>query len=165
MNKLIESFERVQKIPYRCRAKNFTVINEEVPYANCGQKRRLLKQKLESLGFECRNLDAIFNWRDLPIPEEILKILKNSETFQKHHLLEVKIGENYLKVDSTWNLELEKLGFPVTKFWDGNSDTEQITKGKIFFYNPLVKNIWLPYFPEERIKFSEGLNQWLGERL
>ena len=165
VRKLIESFEKVQRIPYMCRRGNPLEVKEELTYANCSKKRGLLKQILDSFGFECRKLDAIFDWSDLPIPTDILKILRNSGTFQKHHLLEVKINENYFKIDTTWNLELEWLGFPVTKDWDGNSDTEQITKGAILFYNPNLQKVSLPYFQEERIRFADEFNKWLGWKL
>ena len=112
------------------------------------------------MGFESRDLNGIFDWNDLPIPKDILRILKNSGTFQKHHLLEVNVDGSYLKVDSTWNLELENIGFPVTKNWDGKNDTEQITRGKILFYSPHIEKISLPYFPDERIKFAEEFNRW-----
>ena len=164
--KLIELFEEVQAIPYKCRAENATVgINTNLSYANCSQKRNLLRQTLGLVGSEFRDLNAIFDWSDLPIPRDILRILKYSGTLQKHHLLEVNIDGSYLKVDPTWNLELENIGFPVTKNWDGKNDTEQITRGKILFYNPDIEEISLPYFPEERIKFAEEFNRLLGWKL
>lgn len=160
--KLIELFEGVQAIPYKCRAENIARgTNTNWSYANCNQKRNLLRRSLDLRGFESRDLDAIFDWNDLPIPMGILKILKNSGTFQKHHLLEVNVNCSYLKVDPTWNLELEHIGFPVTKNWDGKNDTEQITRGKILFYNLDIEKISLPYFPEERIKFAEEFYRWM----
>ncbi len=164
--KLIELFEGVQAIPYKCRAENTDrETNTNFSYANCNQKRNLLRRTLDLRGFESRDLDAIFDWDDLPIPRGILRILKNSGTVQKHHLLEVNVEGSYLKVDPTWNLELENICFPVTKNWDGKNDTEQITRGKILFYNPDIEKISLPYFPEERIKFAEEFNRWLGWKL
>jgi hypothetical protein len=160
--KLIESFERIQAIPYRCRAEINMNQNRLPPYANCNQKRNLLIQIFKSEGFEARELDAIFDWRDLPLPSEILSILKKSGTLQKHHLLEVKIGNDYFKIDSTWNLELEELGFPVTRKWDRYSDTVQITSGDIKYFIPTENKISLPYFYEERIKFANELNEWIG---
>jgi len=160
--KLIRLFEKVQIIPYKCRSEEFSYSGIMPPYANCNQKRNILRILLNNEGFESRDLDAIFDWKDLPIPEEILKILRNSGTQQKHHLLEVKINEDYLKIDPTWNPELGKRGFPITENWDGESNTEQITKGKIWFYNPLIKKTSLPYFPQERRDFAREINQWLG---
>ena len=159
--KLIESFEKVQAIPYRCKSEEFFYSGVMPPYANCNQKRNILRILLDNEGFKSRDLDAIFDWKDLPIPEEILKILRNSGTQQKHHLLEIRINGDYLKIDPTWNPELGRRGFPTTKNWDGESDTEQITKGKIRFYNPRLEKIYLPYFPQEREKFASEFNRWL----
>ncbi len=160
--RLIELFEKVQAIHYRCRSEEFSYSEIMPPYANCNQKRNILRILLEKEGFESRDLDAIFDWKDLPIPEEILKILRNSGTQQKHHLLEVRINEDYLKIDPTWNPELRRRNFPVTEDWDGESDTQQITNGKIRFYNPTFEKISLPYFPQERRDFAREFNQWLG---
>ena len=159
--RLVGLFEKVQAIPYRCRSEEFFYAGIMPQYANCNQKRNILRALLDDEGFESRDLDAVFDWKDLPIPKEILKILKNSGTHQKHHLLEVKINHGYLKVDPTWNPELGRRGFPITEKWSGASDTEQITKGKIWFYNPSIKKISLPYFPQEREKFAIEFNRWL----
>lgn len=160
--KLIELFEKVQAVPYRCRSEEFSYSGVMPSYANCNQKRNILGILLDKEGFESRNLDAVFDWKDLPLPKEILKNLRNSGTQQKHHLLEVKINGDYLKIDPTWNPELGRRGFPITENWGGESDTEQITKGKIWFYNPLIEEISLPYFPQERENFAREFNMWLG---
>lgn len=159
---IVEIFEKVQKIPYKCRSKYPENLSIDIPYANCIQKRDLLRKCIESCNYKSRNLDAVFDWKDLPIPEHILEILKMSGTKQKHHLLEVWIKGTYLKVDPTWNLELENRGFPVTRLWKGDRDTIQVTKGEIFFYNPELQKVFLPYFPEEREEFAREFNSWLG---
>lgn len=162
INGLVKSFEIVQAIPYRCRVVCPKNLDISLPYANCSQKRDLLKKSLDAAGFKTRRLDAIFDWRDLPLPKEVLKILKKSGTLQKHHLLEILSGGTYIKVDPTWNLELGLRGFPVTRKWDGERDTEQITKGGVLFYNPRIQEISLPYYPKERERFAEEFNAWLG---
>ena len=162
VNQLIRTFESVQRIPYKRRAKFFEILNINVSYANCIQKRDLLRESLERYRYETRCLEAIFDWRDLPIPKDILKILRKSGTLQKHHLLEVMVNGNYLKVDPTWNLELEEKGFPVTKNWDGKSNTIQISLGKIIFYDPKDQRVSFPYYPYERREFAEEFNKWIG---
>jgi len=159
--KIVEIFESVQRIPYKCRAENPLDTNLRLPYANCNQKKIILRELLNSFEFETRDIDVIFDWADLPIPVDILRTLKMSGTLQKHHLLEALVGEKYIKIDSTWNPELESKDFPVTHHWDGISDTLQVTKGKIKFYDPQVHNIILPYFSEERLLFAKEFNKWL----
>lgn len=150
---IVRLFEEVQSIPYKCRVESILPKDTIPQYANCNQKRDILSKLLNSCGFETRYLDVIFDWRDLPIPREIIKILGKSGTSQKHHLIEV---------DPTWNREFESLGFPVTINWDGMSDTLQVTRGNLYFYNPKEKNIVLPYFPDEREEFARQFNKWLG---
>lgn len=159
---IVRLFEEVQSIPYKCRVESILPKDTISQYANCNQKRDILSKLLNSCGFETKPLDAIFDWIDLPIPREIIKILGKSGTSQKHHLIEVLIDNRYLKIDPTWNRELESLGFPVTVNWNGMSDTLQVTRGNLYFYNPKEKNIVLPYFPDERKEFARQFNKWLG---
>lgn len=162
MNLLIDLFKQVQRIPYKCRGNPQKLFEVNLPYANCSQKRELLNHLLQANKYQTRYLDAVFDWRDLPIPKDILKILKQSGTFQRHHLLEVRVDNTYLKVDPTWNLELGSKGFPVTFQWEGNRDTKQVTEGTIFFYDPQKTEVSLPYFFRERKDFAQEFNRWLG---
>ena len=161
-NPIIKLFEAVQSISYRCRNPSPIELSLGLTYANCSQKRDLLKQELNKIGFKVRELDAIFDWRDLPIPQEITRLLKESGTLQKHHLLGLEIEGQDLKVDPTWDLSLELFGFPVTKSWNGYEDTKQVTDGKIIYYDPSLQRISLPYFLEERKIFAIEFNKWIG---
>jgi len=163
--KLIELFETVQAIPYKCRTDNNVNLDLHLKHANCRQKRDLLKVELENNGILSKRIDAIFNWSDLSIPDRIIRTLKKSGTLQKHHLLEIKIGENHIKIDPTWDLELELFGFPITKNWNGYSDTCQVTYGGIVFYDPRIQKVSLPYHPDERIEFANEFNEWVGRKL
>ena len=115
--------------------------------------------------FEAYKIKTIFDWKDLPIPKEILNILKNSTTRQPHDLIEVKLSQyNKSYIDPTWNPELEALGFPVTTEWEGKGSTKQITREPLEYFesdnfNP--ENHEIITDKEEYDKFAQALNKWL----
>ena len=162
-SKLIEIFEKVQKIPYRVCKYDENKINENLERGDCRHKHFLLKKLLEQKGFKVKEMKVIFNWADLPIPQEILEILK-SETIWDHGSLKVQIDNKWIKVDCTWDLALAKAGFPITKDWDGISDTQQVTEGKLDFYDSddYVRNEKeIKIVKREAYDFAEALNDWM----
>ncbi len=161
--KLIEIFEKVQKIPYRVCKFDENEINENIKCGDCRHKSALLYNLLTKEGCKVKKVIVIFDWKDLPIPRRILSILKESTTLWEHRIVRVKVHGESLYVDPTWPLELEKLGFPVTKNWNGLEDTKQVTEGKIEFhdlenYKRPEKIVW---DKEEAHKFAEKLNEWM----
>jgi hypothetical protein len=161
-NKLTKIFEKVQKIPYQvCQFKE-EEINEDIKCGDCRHKHFLLKKLLEKEGFEVKEMKVIFDWKDLPFPKELLEILQ-AGTIWDHDSLEVRINKKWIKVDCTWNLELKQKGFPVTETWDGTSNTEQITKGKLVFHDKegYTKDSRIKIVKEEAYEFAEKLNKYL----
>jgi len=161
-SKLVSLFRKVQRIPYQVCKFNKTEINENLEYGDCRHKHYLLKQLLDKEGYEVSEVKVIFDWKDLPIPAELLAILKNSGTTWDHNSLKVRVNGKWIKVDCTWNLELKKKGFPVTEDWDGNSDTKQITNGKLKFYDVHVYSKKIKIDKQEAMNFAKALNEYLG---
>ena len=161
-NKLVQLFEQVQKIPYRVCKFDKNLINSKLPYGDCRHKSELLYNLLIKEKYEVKRLKVEFDWTDLPIPADILAILKESGTIFSHDSLSVKINNKWVKVDCTWNPELEKKGFPITKNWNGKSDTKQVTEGKLKFFpnETYVKRIKI--VKGEALKFAEELNKYLS---
>lgn len=160
--KIVQLFEQVQKIPYRVCKFDKKLINPKISYGDCRHKSELLKLLLREKGFEVKEIKVIFDWNDLRIPKSILGILKKSSTVWPHNSLKVKVKNKWVKVDCTWNPELEKKGFPVTKKWDGKSDTKQITEGKLKFYQKEKYVDKIKIFKEEALKFADELNEYLS---
>lgn len=161
-NKVIQIFEKVQKIPYQVCKYDENEIDENLEKGDCRHKHFLLKKLLEQEGFNVKEVKVIFNWEDLPIPKEILEILK-AGTIWDHNSLRVKVNKKWIKVDCTWNLELKEKGFPVTENWDGKSDTKQVTEGKLDFYDidKYSKDKRIHIVKEEAYAFADALNKWL----
>ena len=164
--KIIKLFEKVQKIPYKVCKFREEDIDENIKYGDCRHKSTLLYNLLKNEGFNVKKLGVIFDWRDLPIPDNIFPILKNSGTIWTHYSLSAKIMDNWIKVDCTWDPSLKRLGFPVTIKWNGLEDTEQVTEGKLKFYE--VKNYVddpqrVKVIKEEAYLFADALNKWILE--
>jgi hypothetical protein len=161
MDRIIEIFKKVQKIPYKVCGYDKTKIDKNLAFGDCRHKSELLRQLLEKEGYKVKKIRVIFDWKDLPIPKPLLDILK-PETKFVHRLLKVRINKEWVKVDCTWSPELEKIGFPVTKDWDGKSDTKQVTNGKLDFYEEKdFDKIKLLIDKEKALKFAEELNKFL----
>ncbi len=159
---IIKIFKYVQKIPYRVCKFEKEKITYKLKYGDCRHKAFLLKTLLEKQGYEVMEIKVIFDWKDLPIPKEIISILKKSSTIWPHDSLKVKIKNRWVKIDPTWNPELEKKGFPITKKWDGKTDTKQVTEGKLKFYKKekyIKKN---KINLDEAKMFAEILNEYLA---
>ncbi len=159
--KLVKLFKKVQKIPYKVCRFDKEKIDENLPYGDCRHKSELLYNLLRREGFEVEKIKVIFDWKDLPIPKEILSILKKSGTVWVHDSLKVKINNKWIKVDCTWNPELKAKGFPVTETWDGRSDTKQVTEGKLEFYDAENCKKKIKVDKQEALKFAEELNKFL----
>jgi len=159
--KIISIFEKVQKIPYRVCMFDKKNINEELRYGDCRHKSELLFKLLEKEGFEVKKIKVLFDWRDLPLPKEITEILKDSDKVWSHDSIKVKINNRWIKIDCTWNSELEKIGFPITKNWDGVSDTLQVTNGKLQFFDAEMFNIKPKILKEEAYRFADKLNEFV----
>ena len=159
--KLITIFEKVQKVPYKVCMFDKDNISKNLEYEDCRHKSHLLFILLKQEGFEVKKVKVLFDWRDLPLPEEMIAILKESDKVWPHDSVEVKIKDNWIKVDCTWNPELGKVGFPITKDWNGISDTEQVTKGNLQFFEFQEFNIKSNIIKEEAYKFTDKLNEFV----
>ncbi len=170
---LVKLFYFVQNIPYRVSAfdSSFNHGGESVSIfikkGDCRHKSLLLYNLLLEKNFDVTRMKVIFDWKDLPIPKEILGILEKSGTRWSHNVLRLDINKYYpVYVDPTWNFELEHIGFPVTKAWDGKGLTEQVTKGKLeYFESEGFRNEDHGIFidKDEAAEFAETLNMWLDE--
>lgn len=165
MNTIISLFKRVQAIPYCICKYDEELVNETLAVGDCRHKSTLLKQLYEREGYEVRKVKVIFDWKDLPVPTEILSLLK-AGTIWDHDALEVKVQNNWIKVDCTWNPELEKKGFPITKNWDGKTDTLQVTCGKLEFHNAVnyIRSQKIKVIKVEAYAFADAFNRWLQTR-
>ena len=89
---LIKTFEKVQKISYRVCKYDRNGVDKNLLFGDCRHKTGLLYKLIKKLGYDVKKVKVLFNWQDLPLPKEILLILKKSPTIWPHDSLKVKIG-------------------------------------------------------------------------
>ncbi len=168
---LVKLFHFVQNIPYRVSFfdDSFSHGGESVSIfikrGDCRHKSLLLYNLLQEKNFDVDKMKVIFDWKDLPIPKEILEILKKSGTRWSSDALKLNINEHYpVYVDPTWNFELSDVGFPVTKVWDGKGMTKQITEGELEYFDAegfRDEDHGIVLDEDEVKEFGGALNVWL----
>ncbi|MFA6550459.1 MAG: transglutaminase domain-containing protein [Candidatus Gracilibacteria bacterium] len=168
-------FEFIQSFPYELRSfkarGGIELYDEEK--GDCRHKSNALYALLKQRGFEVRKLDVLFDWKDLPIPKEILALKKRSGTRAFHDGIEVKIDGKWVYVDPTWDPALAHVGFPVTTNWDGasptkeisNGKTEKIPAGKYEKFEDYLAAYKMPWpVRSETDAFNKALNEWLNKQ-
>lgn len=158
IREIVKLYNRVQKIPYYCLKYRDPNLLLKKNKGSCSEKHLFLGKEFEKLGVPVKYLLIRFDWNDLSIPKEIID--KNEDGFIGWHLaLKIKPKRKWIYVDATWDSKLEKAEFPVTKNWDGKSDTK--------FAFPPTAIIELKRRPPKQVKrlgnrkFYEALNKWL----
>lgn len=158
IKEIIKLYKKVQKIPYYCLGERDPNLLLKKNKGSCDEKHQFLGKELEKLGVPVKYLVIRFDWNDLPIPKEIIS-KKEDGSIGWHLALKIKPKQKWIYVDATWDPKLEKVGFSVTKIWDGKSDTK--------FAFPPKEIIELEKVPPKQVKrpenrkFYEVLNKWL----
>lgn len=161
----IELFTRVRNIPYRLGLDGNPdkLFSEGV--GNCTRKSLYLLSKLPPLGYKVEVGIAVFDWRQLPIPDEIISLLK--KPVQRHMFL----FANGQQIDPTWHPGIP--GFTVSE-WDGINPTPLgVPAIKIIKPNPAIlqvralasslKNLISPVDQEPTL-FNDAFNHWLEKQ-
>ena len=155
--KIIELFEKAQSVPYflfkhRDSSKLF-----DLNKGCCAEKLIWLGSKLKEMKIPVKYYLIEFNWKDLPIPEEIIKLRKKEK--EQHLALKAKLDKKWIWIDPTWDLSLEKIGFPVTRNWHGKTNTKLAVKPlKIKEFEPIdFSEIELDDFTKSLNKYFEKI--------
>lgn len=119
-------FEKVQKVPYYLLKHRDSRRLFSLNKGCCAEKAIWLGNKFKSLGLPVEYFLIEFRWEELPVPEDILKLKEEGPGY--HLAMKAEIDGGWVWADPTWDPALEKLGFPVTKDWDGKSDTPLAVK-------------------------------------
>lgn len=155
--RVVSLYKKIQKIPFYCLQKRDPNKLFEVKKGSCFEKNVYLGRAYEKLGIPVKYLEMKFNWEDLPIPPRILKKYRGNKT-GLHLALEIKLNDKWLKVDATWDPLLGKGGFPITKRWDGKSNTKLAVKP--LSINPSENSLERTIVSENK-EFFEALNKYL----
>ena len=112
-----ELFTLVRDIPFVLGAegKPETLIRDN--YGGCVKKHLFLAPRLKRIGYKVDIGIAQFDWRELPIPDDILALLK--QPIQYHMFLYLNKNGRSSIVDATWDKGMSEKGFPINEWSDG----------------------------------------------
>jgi hypothetical protein len=164
IKEIIDLYKKAQAIPYFCFTKRDPDLLFKKNKGSCVEKNLFLGEEFKKLRIPVKYLLIKFDWNDLPIPKEIIKKLKiggfTSILSTWHLALKIKIDKKWIFVDATWDPGLEKAGFPVTRNWDGKSDTKlAVIPKRIIGLIIKPPKILVKKLGDE--EFFEALNKWL----
>lgn len=155
---LIQQFEEIRDLPY------FIPTKKTDPNFSCSGKAWRLKKVFTDEGLNCRYRVCEFNWSDLNLPNSLLEKLAHDDGL--HVYLEIKIKENWLKLDPTWDRDLSQI-FRIA-YWNGKNNPPLAVK-PLKIYSP-KKSLDIMENPiSEKAKhhhkknelFFKALNDWL----
>ena len=141
----------------------------------CTRKHLFLADRLKLSGFKVDLGIATFDWRELPIPSEILSLLK--EPIQYHMFLYVRdsrIDAPEMQLDATWDRRIKHLGFTVSD-WDGATSTPIAVPAKRLWRqnyavlkarsitSSIIRNLLNLNKGKEQTPFNDRFNMWLNE--
>lgn len=165
-----ELFTLVRDIPYRLAGGDPETLMKDY-HGECTRKHLFLAPRFRNLGYKVDIGLAIFDWRDLPIPPEILSLLRSPI---QHHmfLFAEKYGRRSI-VDATWDKEMSKRGFPFIEWQDNgdmslavNSNHIKIVHLPILqaraFVSQSIKNVRQIAYGPLKTPFNDAFNNWLG---
>ena len=177
--KIVNIFSEVQRVPYKIipALANYKTGPEGLLLrgkGSCEPKHFLLGLFYERLGLKVEYVTHAFHWSHLKIdyPDEIKKItLKMPEEY--HLCLRVRCKEKNIIVDATWDKDLEKIGVPITKYWNLQEDTHcgvlslretihQTQKERDEFVSNKRKTL-TPEEKKDSTSFIIAFNKWLDE--
>lgn len=172
----ISLFEHIRNIPYAIIPAlrdpvlgPVGLINEN--HGSCQPKHFLLYKYFEKLNIPVKLVSYHFRWSEQPIkyPPELKKIV-GALPMPFHLATKAFINGKWVLVDVTYDLPLEKAGFPVTRNWDGVSDTKNaVIPVEEIIHDNLADRIAKDSankakFTEDQLKiygqFIEKLNGW-----
>lgn len=138
---------------------------------NCTRKHLHLIPRLHALGYKITLGIAEFDWQDLPIPPDILQLLK--DPIDSHLFLYASLDGNEMTVDATWDSGMPT-GFFVND-WNG-IDSSQISvpalrvrrenyhllRGRVTLLTALS---YLRPANDRPTPFNDAFNHWLSRKL
>lgn len=162
-------FERVKNIPYTLGLDGNPAKLFVENAGNCTRKHFYLADRLRALGYRVGLGVAEFDWRNLPIPDKITKLLKNP--IDSHSFLYVSYAENEISVDATWDPNMPQ-GF-IVNTWDGQNNTQigvpiiriyrenyQLIRAKALM-GSVVRSV---RHDRKLTPFNDAFNEWLRRK-
>ncbi len=167
----ISIYEQIRDIPYAI----IPELNSPANYSrilnlgkgSCTPKHLLLADMFERLGITVLLAVYPFRWTDVEIdfPAEIKAFIDRLPD-DYHMACKAEIDGRLVLVDATVDAPLERLGLPVTRNWDGFSDTLPAVEpaGEEQLFHPSEARFINSVMTDEaHLEFFQKLNAWLDE--
>ncbi len=133
---------------------------------SCMPKHFLLCNMYQRLGMLVLYVVYPFRWSEAKIgyPPQLRKLAEELPT-SYHLACRVDIDGELVLVDATLDLALERLGLPVNKEWDGESNTLLPINpcGKEELYHPSEAYLMRARYDRKSLAFYNELNSWLED--
>ncbi|MBI4973372.1 hypothetical protein HZC27_02050 [Candidatus Roizmanbacteria bacterium] len=165
-----ELFTLVRDIPYKLAGGDPEALIRD-NHGECTRKHLFLAPRFRKLGYKVDIGLAIFDWRDLPIPSEILALLQSP--IQHHMFLYAEKDGRRSIIDATWDKKMSERGFPLIDWQDEgnmnlavNSNHVKIVHLPILqaraFISQSIKNVKGIANDPPKTPFNDAFNDWLG---
>jgi len=166
-----ELFTLVRDIPFvlGVDGKPETLIRDNC--GECTRKHLFLAPRLRKIGYKVDIGLAQFDWRELPIPNDILLLLK--QPIQYHMFLYLKKNGISTVVDATWDKDMIEKGFPLVEWSDSGEMKLAVRPINICAINlPVlqarsvvsqsINNVKKLIHGPQKTPFNDAFNNWLG---
>ena len=175
----ISLFNHIRDMPYTMY-RDYKTVDEwmikvlETKRGSCNPKHFILAEMFKKLGLDINYVTCPMDWKTqkLDYPKHIFEIAAKIPTVY-HLALQVKINDNWIFVDATYDMPLEKTGTYVTKNWDGNTDTGLAvdyldtiihkTKEERINYTNKMSASWTDEDRSNSGVFAKLMNEWFEE--
>lgn len=168
----VKLFNKIRDVPYVLGKGGTPDLIIEDNCGECTRKNLKLAKDLTENGHSIEILVYKFDWRDLPIPEEIKELLKRPI---QHHVT-VYVKDLDIELDATFPLYMQQLGFNVNN-WDGETSTQvsvnPLAGGKKVNYSvflakykasQIIKNVRSLVSPP-KTPFNNAFNEWVSTHI
>jgi arylamine N-acetyltransferase len=153
----------------------------DIPYAiepsrqdfgyHCFVKMKYMNDILQQLGYTCRLRMGRFDWREQPLPPEVLQYYIHSPLIM-HAFLEFSVngGETWKILDPTFDVMLKNTGLPVVE-WDGLAETplamvgmEIVSPedGARYVADCEANHLWESVLREQNANFFFAMDKWMN---
>lgn len=175
----ISLFNHIRDMPYTIY-RDYKTVDEwmikvlQTKRGSCNPKHLILAEMFKKLGLDISYVTCPMDWKTqkLDYPKHIFEIAAKMPTIY-HLALQVRINDNWIFVDATFDIPLEKIGAFVTQNWDGNTDTGLAvdyldiiihkTKEERINYSNKMSASWTDEDRSNSGVFAKLMNEWFDE--
>ncbi|SDW16218.1 hypothetical protein SAMN05444411_101184 [Lutibacter oricola] len=169
--KIITLFYTVRDIPYGNIGSRNAIDVYKQNKGTCSGKHALLKELYVAIGVEVKEFIVMHSFNEIGVdfPKKVQQILDNTNIVDPHNFIKIKVNNQWLTIDATWNLQLKQFNFPINEIWNGNKsmpisvkctnevyETTQPEKLKKELIQKLPKKV-----QNQRLLFLKECTKWL----